>query len=392
MKKFFLFIFLLIPVVADAQENRVEAVLDTLKKNSLLIKTASQNSAYQMLENRDILSLENPEVEFNYLFGDEETGNRRGLSVMQSFKAQDVSGIKFKMVNSQNKISAYEFDEAVRDFELQARNVLVDFVVANTLLRKYAERTELSRKLVEAEKRRLDLGEASVMEYHKAEMYLATVSGLQQRCETDLVTLAQEVMRLNGGVSVPVEIYNLSVSDLWSATLIDDFEAWYQQYENARPLVSASEGAALAELNLKSARMDWIPSLSVGYMQELTDVEKFRGVATSLSVPIWSSRRNVGKQKIALEMARTQELSAKNDRYTQKRVLFERCKNLKNLCGYYHESLDKFGDIQIVYKALNEGEISLIEFISESDMYYEFFATHLESERERLKAEAELMR
>ncbi len=392
MKKFFLFIFLLISMVADAQNNRVEAVLDTLKKNSLLIKVAFQNSAYQALENRDILFLENPEVEFNYLFGDEESGNRRDFSVMQSFKAQDISGLKFKMVNSKNKISAYEYDEAVRDFELEARNVLIDFVIANTLLKKYAERTELSRKLVEAEKRRLDLGEASVMEYHKAEMYLATVGGLQQRLETDLVTLAQEVMRLNGGVSVPVDIYNWEVSDLGSATLIDDFEAWYQEYENVRPLVGASASIESATLDLKSARMDWIPEISVGYMQEVTDVEKFRGVATQFSMPIWSNRRNVGKKKIEIEIAKTQELSAKNDRYSQKRVLFERCKSLKNLCDYYHESLDKFGDIQTVYKALHGGEISLIEFINECDMYYEFFATHLESERERLKAEAELMR
>ncbi len=393
MKRIFLFIFWgLTAGQAFSQNGRVEAVLDTLKKNSLQIKVASCTQASQISENRDILSLENPEVEFNYLFGDEESGNRRDLTVMQSFKAQDISGLKFKMLNSKNKITAYEYDEAVRDFELSARNVLIDFVIANTLLKKYAERTELSRKLVEAEKRRLDLGEASVMEYHKAEMYLATVGGLQQRCETDLVTLAQEVMRLNGGVSVPVDIYNWEVSDLGSATLIDDFEEWYQQYENERPLVGASASIESATLNLKSARMDWIPEISVGYMQEVTDVEKFRGVATSFSMPIWSNRRNVGRQKIELEKAKTMELSAKNDRYTQKRVVFERCKSLKNLCDYYHESLDKFGDIQTVYKALHEGEISLIEFINECDMYYEFFATHLESERERLKAEAELMR
>lgn len=370
----------------------MEAVLDTLMSNSLNVRLAERQMEAKVLDNKSIKSWADPEVEFNYLFGDEESGNRRDLVVQQAIKSQNLSGINSKIANANNQIAEYEKEQAVRNLRLEARNTLIDLTIANTLLRKFGERTHLAQKLVNAEKKRLELGEASVMEYHKAEMYLATVSAQKLRAETEIATLSQDILRMNGGVGVPVAVYNLEVEDFETTEVGEDFEEFFVKYQQKTPNTGAEAAREAAALELRSQRMDWLPELRLGYMQEVTDVEKFRGIATGISIPLWRNGRETKMRQIAVDMAETSRQISENERYSAKRRLYERVMSLRNLCSYYHKSLDKFGDVQTIYKAFQEGEIPLAEFISENDMYYEFFEQHLESERERLKAEAELLR
>jgi len=391
MKKFLILLLVFVAGNAFAQ-NRVRNIIDTLRKNSIAIRLADASLESQRLENNSVRSLSNPEVGFNYLGISGDGGVRKDLSVMQSFTAQNLAGVNGKIARNANSVSEYEHLEALRDFDLEATLVLIDFAVAKNMLDKLGERANYAGQLVEAEKRRLELGESSVIEYHKAEVYLAKVNGLKLRCETELMAQTQEILRLNGGVGVPMEVYNIDIHDFDSPNIADDFEIWYQDYTQQRPNIAADAGVEGARLNLKSTRMDWIPEIGVGYMQEITDDEKIRGLATSFSVPVWSNSRNVKKAKIDLDIAEAQRDMMQSNRYSAKRVQYERCKSLRKLCDYFHESLPKFGSIDNFYKAHQMGEISLIDFINESDMYYDFYQDHVETERERMKAEAELLR
>ena len=85
MKAFIFIILYIAPFVALAQD-RYAAVLQRIETNNITLAALREQTEAQKIENRTGIYISNPEVEFNYLWGNPAAiGRRTDLAVTQSF-------------------------------------------------------------------------------------------------------------------------------------------------------------------------------------------------------------------------------------------------------------------------------------------------------------------
>ena len=73
-------------ITLNAQTN-INSVLTSIEENNTTLKSLRESADAQKLENRTGIYLDNPEVGFNYLWGNPtDIGNRTDLSVSQTFE------------------------------------------------------------------------------------------------------------------------------------------------------------------------------------------------------------------------------------------------------------------------------------------------------------------
>jgi hypothetical protein len=88
--------------------------------------------------------------------------------------------------------------------------------------------------------------------------------------------------------------------------------------------------------------------------------------------------------------AQSRETDSKQQFYNQLQIQYNRALGLKNTAETYRKSLSTANSTELLKKALDAGEISLLEYMVELSLYYNMVNQTLEAERDYQKALTEL--
>lgn len=146
----------------------------------------------------------------------------------------------------------------------------------------------------------------------------------------------------------------------------------------------------LAESSRKLAASEWLPKFSVGYVSERVSGSTLQGVAAGISIPLWENR---GKLRAA--RARYEAADAKlQDEYLQfhnsLRTKYDKAQGLIALCAEYHRTLSSLSAADLLYEALQGGEIALEDYVYGIELWNDALSDVLESERDCHSLIAEL--
>lgn len=133
-----------------------------------------------------------------------------------------------------------------------------------------------------------------------------------------------------------------------------------------------------------------LPTFSAGYMSEKVVGQQFQGLTLGISIPLWENKNRVKQAKAAVTAAESRQTDSKQQFYSQLQILYNRANGLKNTADTYRKSLETVNNTDLLGKALNVGEISLLDYIVEVGLYYNTVSQALEAERDYQKAFAEL--
>jgi outer membrane protein TolC len=191
---------------------------------------------------------------------------------------------------------------------------------------------------------------------------------------------------LNGGI--PLELKDT----LYPAALIPaDFEAWYSRAEGLHPhLQWLEQESEISRKEIGLASSLALPGFNAGYMSEKITGEQFSGITAGITIPLWAGKNQVKharlKNKAVLEAGAAERISVKHEL----RAKYDQASELRNILDDYRVNLLKLDNSALALKALNLGEISLIEYLMELTIWYDSRARALELERELQKVVAEL--
>ena len=194
------------------------------------------------------------------------------------------------------------------------------------------------------------------------------------------------MQRLNGGEPIAFDqaVYAQPV-------LPQDFEAWYDEAAAANPaLAYARQNVELKRREMKLGKLSGLPQISAGYMSELVPESNFRGITLGLSVPLWSNRNRVKQAKAAVVAAELQQKDATVQFYERLRNQYDRTLGLQRTAGEYRKALAELDNTQLLRRALDAGEISLLDYIVELGLYYTTVDEALAAERDYELALTEL--
>lgn len=364
----------------------IDDILGQVGENNLTLKALQQQLDAGADANLAEARLEGPEVEFGYLFG--EDGRRRhDFGMSQSFDFGALTGARKRLALGQNELLALEYRTSRRDILTQARKLVYRIVNCNALIAEYTRRADNARAVEQAYRSGYEKGEFSVIDYRKAAVGLAEAEGTLRLCEVERDGLLAELKNLNGGEEIEI-----TACEQETVLLPGSFGQWLEQASGkSSALEYVRTSTSNSEKQLKLSRSEAFPSLSVGYKSEVVPGEGFRGVSVGVSIPLWSAGKKISSAKKQLEAARLAEQDALVQFRTNAENLYEKAASLAESAAGYALLTDSDEGLRDLQKALDSGQMSLLDYMNEISYFYSSRELALQTQLEYLLAVADLM-
>lgn len=377
---------LLIAGTAKAQ-NKIQQVLDQIETNNTSLKALREQVKADKILNKTGLTLADPEVEFAYLWGTPgNIGNRRDLSVTQSFDLATLSGAKKRVAEKENELLDISYKQERMTILQEAREILTELVYQNAMIRELEQRKINAEILAKAYRERLSNGDANILEVNKTTLNLSTIEAELAQAAIEHRALSERLQTLNGGV---MPIYDASAYE----TGIDgEFNEWYEQAQAVNPALQYLRGEIEAnEERVNLNKKQGLPSFSTGYTSEIVAGQSYRGVSVGISIPLWSNKNKVRQAKAALKASESRMYDAKTQFYYSLKSLYNKTRELQNMATGYRNALKKLNNEVLLEKALKAGQISLLEYMMEMSLYYDAVNKALVAEKDYRLSEATLL-
>ncbi len=227
----------------------------------------------------------------------------------------------------------------------------------------------------------MESGDANRLEYNKVQLNLSMVQG-----EISRIEVVSQLKRLNGGIDVMLDAYRYE-----GISLPANFEDWFADAAEKNPALEyARQEIAVGKKQLSLNRAASLPTFSAGYMSEKVVGQRFQGVTVGMSIPLWENKNRVRQARASITAAQSRELDSRQQFYNQLKILYNRTAGLRLMAERYRQSLADVNNTDLLKKALDAGEISLLDYILEIGLYYNTINLTLEAERDYQKAFAEL--
>lgn len=386
MKTIIIIVALLASMSLAAQEN-ISSILFSIEENNTKLKALKEEMKAQKLGNKTGIYLSDPDVAFGYLWGTPSNiGTRKDFSVTQTFDIPTITGMKSRLANNKNQLVELQYASERINLLLEAKQYAIDLIYYNGLKKELEIRLRHAQTIADAYKQRLDRGDASILEYNKVQLNLSTVQGEMSRVEVERNTLLSELKRLNGGIEILLEENNYS-----PASLPADFEEWYLSAEQKNPLLQyVKQQIEVSRKEVKLNKAMRFPKFSAGYSLEKTLGQKYQGANIGISIPLWENKNRVKQAKAGVIAAQTREQESKQQFYNRLQNLYMRANGLQQTAAGYRKSLQSLNNTDLLMKALDVGEINLLNYIVEIGLYYDTVNQTLAAERNFEKALADL--
>ena len=360
----------------------MESVLREIESNNTKLEALRHSAEAEKLENRTGISLDDPEIGFNYLWG----GPASIVSVAQGFDFGTITGLKNKVANERNELIEWQYKTERMSLLLEAKNCCIDLIYWNAVEDVLDTRLRNAEIVAEEMRKKLEQGEGNRIEYNNARLDLASVQNAHFKAHAEQSALLTELSRLNGGKRI-----DFTLAQFPNENFPEDFNLWYSEAESSSPVLAyVRQEIEVNRKELSLRKTSNLPSLTLGYMGEFTQGERYQGISFGISVPLWSNARKIRQAKAAVQAAQSREIDAKQQFYSKLEQQYTRTAALRAVAENSREYLEDSDNSSLLKKAVEEGEISVPEYLISLGLYYDAVNRYLEAERDYQKAFAEL--
>ncbi|MDR2292413.1 MAG: TolC family protein [Prevotellaceae bacterium] len=379
MKKLIINILLFAGVYSALAQNEYDKTLQQIETNSATLNALRLETEAKKANNRTGIYLSDPEIEFNYLWGKPaETGTRKDISIKQSFDFPAVYINKNKISKLENSNLELEYKSERINLLLAAKQICIQLTYYKMLAKEYEYRLQNAKNIAVAYKIKLEKGETNAIENNKAQLYLNSVENEIKNIETEQNSLLSELAQLNGGKEIVFAAEKFSDKQLPL-----NFEQWYAQAEAKNPLLQYIKGQiAINQQQVKLNKSLAFPKFTTGYMREQVAGQRFEGISIGISIPLWENKNRVRQAKMQTKASTANFEDKQMQFYNSLQNMYVKAINLQQTLQKYRKSLSEYNNERLLNKALEAGEISLLDYLLESQYYYELFNKMLETERD----------
>jgi outer membrane protein, heavy metal efflux system len=369
-------------------QSTLEALLLSVEKNNKSLAAGRQFWEAKKLEYKTGLTLPNPTVQGQYLFGSPAAaGDQTDFFAVQSFDFPTTYKKRRELAAAQGAVSTSEIAAHRREVLLQAKLVCLEMVYRNKLAAQHARRRAALEKLLADFQKKLDTGYGNIPDVNKTRLQVLEINQLQQENAIELQKLQTRLVEFNGGEAI---VFQDTVYP--PLPEIQSFEVVEKEYEAADPMrQTLIQEKRIAEKQLDLAKAWRLPRFEAGYHYQGILGQRFNGFHAGLTLPIWEQKYRSQAQQALVLFADLQLQSHLNEHYFEIKEMYERQAALRKSVEEYAFALSSVGNEALLDKALRLGEISTIEYFLEMSFYQNALLHFLKTERDYQVAVAELM-
>lgn len=378
MKNVVTIIFLLCSLVASAQS--VDSILNSVEKNNTRLKALREANAARMAETRADNTVGETSVEYSPFYQKGYGGVASSeLIVQQEFDFPTLYGARHKAADKQERVLDMEYQLLRRDVMLEALNLCFDLATANENGRLIETRLTATNKLLGACNKRLEAGDATIIELNRIKMDRMTLL-------SDSAQNAGEKERLR------IALQGLGAEDVAMQQLLHHDVCDF----SASNIIGKTQESALATASLESAQQDvkvqqqgWLPKLSVGYRRNTEQESKLNGFLVGVSMPLFSNSQKVKAARLRRNQAEAELDDARNIQQNRELTLRAEVANLQRQVDAYDGDLMQ-QSLSVIFKAVVGGQMRITEYYAEEYRIFSAMHEYVSLENRLYKAKAEL--
>lgn len=366
-----------------------QKLLETIEINNLVLKALQKKQKAIQLESKTNLFLDDPEINFGYLWGNpRQQGKRTNFGISQSFDFPTLYFQRKKQAQTKQQSAIWEYRAGRMQVLLEAQQLCVQLTYQKATLKILHQREKEALRLVKAYEKSYETGESNIIDRNKARLYAKKLQQQTAQMQAEYAQNIEKLEGLNGGKSLTFTNQSFDLP-----TLPRRFENWFQEAELQNPALQyLAHQLKRDQRAVKVRHAEGLPKFNVGYAQELVNGEGFKGITFGISIPLFKNKNKVKTAKARVETSQFLLEDAKQRFYNELRGAYKAALCLQKEAIDYRNSVLKDNSLLLLKKALQVGELSLINYLQEIDFFYTAIQQSLQAERDYLLAVTQLYR
>lgn len=387
MRKILFLCMMILNITISANNDEINRILASIEQNNGNLKALRIEADARIAGNREEMMPDDPEAEFAYLWGSpHEIGKRQDVNVSQGFDIPLITGMKKKVVSRENELVELNHQSERTRLLLEAKKLCIELIYNNALREQQNKQLQWVEHVADAYRKQYEKGNIGILAYNNVQLYLTEIKHEVSRMGIEQKRILSQLKRLNGGIAVELTGTQYDLHPLPA-----DFEQWFGQMEQKNPMLKyAYKESELNTYRIKVAKKANLPRFSVGYLMENVVGERYQGVTLGISVPLWRNSQRLQQAKSEAKASEMHAATMRQEFYDAFRAIYQQAQGLQQLILDYHASMRLYDNTELLEKALDLGNISIMDYISEKKLYYERITKVLEAERDYELLYAEL--
>lgn len=387
--KTFKYILLLLLGINYAKAQSLDSVLNLVRMQNKSLKVQQAETDANKMAFNTGLNPENPTAEYEMLFGTpKDAGNQKDFAITQRFDFP--TSYTYRKQASNEKIKQADFIAKAKEQELLL-NVKLDWlrwVYLNQLTGNYSERVKAVEKLYIAYQKKMDVGDGNILDFNKLKLLLLEIKTQLKRTEQQREQLKHKFVNYTGGTLLQVN------TDYYPAiSAIPSFETLDSLIEAGDPILKTYEvQQAIAAKETALNKSLTLPGIEAGYRSQSILGQKYQGLHFGLSIPLWERKNTVKQKRLEEFTAENRKVDRRLENKQENKVYYQQYEEATYLVTEYKGVLDQLKSEQLLYKALQYGEISVIQYYNEILSLFKTRDSYLEYQLQQQQAIAKLFK
>jgi len=368
---------LLLAAVMPASADSFSDLVNSIAASSPTLEAEKfrAEAATEALKAENMLS--DPEVEFERLWRQGEGENRWSAGVSQSFDWPGAYSARRRAIRAAASAASARMSATLTACRTQAAQLLIELAAAD---KEIGILTEISNSMQQLQSKYLEAwehGETTILDVNKIKLENIRAVAKLEKAISARRTLLSDLHALSGNDSIEIPA-EMDMPYLRLHTL-DDYMAALES--SPEMLAAAADSEAAGEESSVARASRW-PGFTLGYNHAFEDGAHFNGFSVGVSLPVYS-------RKHATRSAAANALAARFDLISQRNRMAAKIESDYRNAVALHGQMDRYApvvegvnNLTLLRKALDGGELSLLEFLQEMNYFIEARLDYVEIARE----------
>lgn len=379
MIRFIILLLLLTVHLYGFAQSSIDNVLQEIEKNNKSLQSEKQYWEAEKLSYRTGLNPENPKAEYDYMIGSPEgAGNQTDMSITQAFDFPTAYGKRRNVSKEHVQQAEYKFQVARQEILLEAKLICLELVHRSKLSEQLSQRLLNANKLLLATNQKATQGETNVLDLNKIKLLRLEIKNDLERNEMAVVNLKQKLTELNGNILPDLNALAYPVLQA-----LPPFETLDSLIEANDPIVKVyRQDVNIGAEQVALSKSITLPKLEAGYHYQAILGQRYQGFHIGTSIPLWENKNKVKAQQARLSFSEIQVQEHRIQHQSRSKRVYESYLHWQNTVSEYQELLTASNNEALLTKALEAGQISLIEYLMEVRYQYDAVERFLDAENE----------
>lgn len=370
----------------NAGAQSINDILKSVEQNNKELQAMNERGKALALDIDAQNNLSDPSIEYSPFFAKGVSGVASSeLVVKQGFDFPTLYAARSKSGKLQKDVVNLDYLASRCNILLSAKQLCLDLILLNQEHELLEKRRKNAEELLAMYEKRMKNGDATILELNKVKMDRMNVQTEVTQNEAAHQTALQSLLALNGNMPLEFDQTDYPISQD-----VVDYEALYDKaVASELTLRSARADVLASEQNVKVNKQNWLPKFEVGYRRDTDGPDASNGFMVGASFPLFSGRNKLKSAKAKLQESTLQLDNVKVQTENNVRSKVNEMKQLRKAADTYDTALLN-STLDLLRKAVEGGELSIIEYYVEADAIYKNLQTQMQLENKYQKAYAEL--